>query len=133
MTTDGSVPTANPHRDSLLRSGRDGRRPDSLSMETVFELLSERRRRYALYHLFDADGPADFDALVAKVVDWETGDLRPPRGHETRVRASLHHLHLPRFEEAGVVSYDAEFGTVRYLGSEKLEAKLSEVRDADLP
>jgi hypothetical protein len=133
MTSDGTAQTEYRGHDSWFRGDRDERRSGPLSMSTVFELLSERRRRYALYHLIDTDGPVDFDALVAQIVDWETGDLRPPRGHEARVTASLHHLHLPRFEEAGVATYDAAAGTVRYLGSEKIESQLSEIKKSDLP
>jgi len=126
-----SVSTANSHRDSLLRSGRDGRRPDSLSSGAVFELLSERRRRYALYHLFDADDPVDFDALVARVVDWETGDLRPSRGHESGVRGSL--LICPGSRMQGSCRTTRSSAPSDTCDRRNSEARLSDSRDADRP
>ncbi|WP_135533466.1 DUF7344 domain-containing protein [Halostella pelagica] len=133
MSSDDTSRQEPPRPAPFVRGDQDETRSEMLSMSAVFELMAERRRRYALYHLVDADSPVDFDDLVDAVVDWETGDLDPPRGHESRVLSSLHHSHLQRLETEGVVAYDADTGLVWYLGSEKLEAQLSESRDAELP
>lgn len=37
---------------------------------------------------------------------------------------ALEHVHLPRLAEAGVVAYDREAGSVRYLGDSRVEAVL---------
>ncbi|NHN47566.1 hypothetical protein G9464_08145 [Halostella sp. JP-L12] len=116
-----------------LRRGPDDRPPVALSRDVVFELLSCRRRRLALYHLVDAESPVDFDDLVSRIVDWETGSLAPPRDHERTVSTALHHRHLPRLAEAGVVRYDADAGEIHYRPSPRLEESLADQRDDDLP
>ena len=114
------------------------RRPDdrpsvALPLDDVFELLSYRRRRLALYHLVDAENLVDFDELVSQVVDWETGTLTPPRDHERTVSTALHHRHLPRLAEAGVIAYDADADDIYYWSSPRLESHLADERDTDLP
>lgn len=116
-----------------VRRRPDDRRPVTLPLDDVFELLSYRRRRLALYHLVDAENPVDFDELVSQVVEWETGTLTPPRDHERTVSTALHHRHLPRLAEAGVVGYDSTDGDVYYWPSPRLESRLADERDADLP
>ena len=130
MSTDDRTPR---DPDRPVRRRPDDRPPVSLSLDDVFELLSYRRRRLALYHLVDAENPVDFDELVSQVVDWETGSLTPPRDHERTVSTALHHRHLPRLAEAGVVEYDAVAGDVYYWPSPRLESRLADERASDLP
>ena len=130
MSTDDQPPRENGRP---VRRRPDDGPPVTLPLDDVFELLSYRRRRLALYHLVDAENPVDFDDLVSQVVDWETGSLTPPRGHEQTVSTALHHRHLPRLAEAGVVGYDSAAGDVYYWSSPRLESRLAEERDADLP
>lgn len=75
------------------------------SEATVFSLLQNRRRRFALHHLKQLDEPVTASDLAAQVAAWETGD-----GVETvdsadhnRVHVSLLQNHLPAMEEAGVI------------------------------
>lgn len=45
------------------------------------------------------------------------------------VRTELHHVHLPKLEEYGVVEYDARTGQVRYRPDEEVEAAVDSLAD----
>lgn len=93
------------------------------NLDTVFELLSDARRRYLLYYLYTInEDVAEFEAAVDGVYEYEaagtdTGD------HATRenIKIELHHNHLPRLANAGVVDYDRRHGTIRFTGNPALE------------
>lgn len=80
----------------------------------TFDLLSERRDRYALYHLLRQDGIADLDALVKQVLAWEAGE-RPtsyPPDRVDRVVEEFAVDRLPRLKAAGLVEYNLKTGCV---------------------
>ncbi|SEP90836.1 DUF7344 domain-containing protein [Natrinema salaciae] len=87
-------------------------------LDKVFELLEEERRRYALYYLYERDGPVAVDELVETVDEWEddppTDDSRP---RSERIAIDLKHTHLPKSAEVEFVQYDSEQGVVQVQGS----------------
>ena len=86
----------------------------SLSQDVVFDLLSSPRRRYVLYLLRDAGEPVELTTLAEHVAAWENDveidDITEQE--RKRVYVSLYQTHIPRLDEAGVVSYDKETGLV---------------------
>lgn len=88
------------------------------SLDRTFDLLANRRRRYVLYSLNETDGDVmALDELTEQVVTWERrwdgqGD-RDRDDHREEVRVTLHHNHLPRLVDAGLIDYDARTETVR--------------------
>lgn len=98
------------------------------SLDQVFELLSNRRRRYALYYLYEQDdGVATLDELAAHVVTLEsrneetTVEADVTEKFSTQVRTELQHIHLPKLEDAGVLEHDQRSDTVRYWTQPSLE------------
>lgn len=93
------------------------------SLNTVFDLLRDARRRFVLYYLFSIDGDvAEREAVVDAISTYEragadSDDYPDP---ET-VRIELHHSHLPQLAEAGVIDYDRRQGTIRFTPSPALE------------
>ena len=98
---------------------------DAQSLNTVFTLLRDRRRRYALAALADREPPVSLSELAAAVATREASDADRPsddtagaaRDATTTVAAddvaqALHHVHLPKLADAGVVDYDAAENTV---------------------
>jgi DNA-binding transcriptional ArsR family regulator len=82
--------------------------------ETVFDILSNRRRRYVLHFLRDREGPTDLRELSERIAAWEN-DRVPERvtsKERKRVYAALHQSHLPKMDRAGIVSYDPDRGTI---------------------
>ncbi len=101
-----------------------------MSTDTIFELLLDVRRRYTLYYLPVANGTVTVDRLADRVRQLE-GDPSP--NEYDRVRADLHHRHLPALAAAGIVRYDPVTGTVDRLPmADRLEPYLDLSRTADL-
>jgi hypothetical protein len=94
----------------------------TLSLDATLELLANHDRRAIISYLRDASRrTATVDELAKHLVERcaaQTGE-RPGRSH---VRSTLHHIHVPKLVDAGVVDYDARTQEVRYWGSERLEA-----------
>jgi len=72
----------------------------------LFSALSHRRRRIVCYHLRET-GSADLPSLVDTVTGWLTVGPGPDESVDTdAVRIDLHHVHLPKLDESGLVDYD---------------------------
>lgn len=107
------------------RAESGGERPAgsvTLSLDATLELLANHDRRAIISYLRDAPRQtATVDELAEHLVERcaaQTGE-RPGQSH---VRSTLHHIHVPKLVDAGVVDYDARTQEVRYWGSERLEA-----------
>lgn len=86
----------------------------TLSQDTVFDLLSNSRRRFVLHHLKQADGAVRLSELAAEIAaienDVPVDELSSQQRKRTYV--SLYQTHIPKLQDAGAVSYDAETGMV---------------------
>jgi DNA-binding transcriptional ArsR family regulator len=87
---------------------------ESVSRDKLFELLSNRRRRYALHHLTQADGSVELGDLARQVAAWENGtDAETVSSTERKsVYTSLQQFHLPKLAEKGLVEFDDREGRV---------------------
>ena len=78
----------------------------------VAGVLASERRRAVLRHLQTTDGEASLVELGSAVFATErSADASAAR--RRRVELSLHHVHLPKLEEAGVLEYDRTEKTAR--------------------
>jgi len=106
----------------------DGTHPEGDSnLDRLFDVLGHSRRRRVLAALVELDHEGDDELDVAELGDDEdTGEFQ----------VTLHHVHLPRLEEAGSIEWDRQTGTVRpgprYDEAAALVEVLSEHRD-ELP
>jgi hypothetical protein len=88
----------------------------------VLESLADERRRIALSVLSAADGTVDRERLAASVAaraECVSETEVPPRDAKD-VLLSLHHVHLPKLDEAGLVEYDHKAEEVAYAGHPEL-------------
>lgn len=109
---------------SFTRGGRS-EETNYLPIGTVFEVLSDERRRHLLYYLIDeAGGKASAADAADHIAAVDPGDAGMDR--ET-VLVELHHRHLPQMESAGLVEYDGRAGSVRYLEDPLVEECLARV------
>ncbi|WP_254535486.1 DUF7344 domain-containing protein [Halomarina litorea] len=104
--------------------------------DDLFDLLSNRRRRYALHYLKQRGGTVELRDLAEQVAAWEydsaVRDL--DRRERKRVKTALHQFHLPKMDDVGVVEYDARLGRVRPApAASDLECYLDVVAGGDLP
>lgn len=84
--------------------------PSAFTESDVYALLAHERRRLVLRLLDDVSTPIATTELAELIVECERED---PTAEARRVVAvSLHHAHLPRLDDAGVVAYDPDEGAV---------------------
>ena len=85
--------------------GESGTPIPSDSPDAAFDALANRRRREILSVLADRRGPVSEADLASHVVARE--ERKPLQGvrdeEHQRVRASLHHAHLPKLADAGLI------------------------------
>lgn len=87
----------------------------SLSRDDLFEVLSNRRRRYVLHYLCRREGEAvELSDLVTQVAAWEHGTDPGQLSYDDRksVHISLYQHHVPKMDETGIVDYDQRGGVV---------------------
>jgi DNA-binding transcriptional ArsR family regulator len=93
--------------------GEPAAEPPVLSENELFDVLRNPRRRATMKYL-RAEGSADVSDLVDHVGAREFG-VEPEalaRGQRKSVHVSLYQTHLPKLDDAGVVEYDPDRGTV---------------------
>lgn len=87
---------------------------DGVSKDAIFQALANRQRRLALETLQQAERPVGIRELARNVAALESGkplaDVSPERVHEVEV--ALYHIHVPKLEDAGLISHDQQAGTV---------------------
>lgn len=99
-------------------------------LDTLFSILSSRRRRWVLYSLVSSEEAVIeraelVDTILAHEQTDGPGEEPPPR---TTLEIDLHHKILPRLEDEGYIDYDSRQGTVRYDGSPEQANCLDTIR-----
>lgn len=100
------------------------------SLDATFDALGNRDCRVLLQHLADSDETVVVDDLVDLLADDAT------LADEVRLRARLHHTHLPKLADAGLVEYDADRELVVYREDgrfEELRPVVEEFESSDHP
>lgn len=85
------------------------------SRDAMLDVLSNRRRRFAMHALKQRNGDgATVSELAEQVASWENGKDVDELGHQERkrVRNALRQFHLPKMADHGFVEYDPQRGTV---------------------
>jgi len=85
-----------------------------LTQDIVFDILSRARRRYVLYVL-KSEGPMELTELAEHIAAWENEvEIEElTKQQRKRVYVSLYQTHVPKLEEAGLVTYDDDSSIVR--------------------
>ena len=105
----------------------------TVSVDTLFEILSKRRCRLALSHLEATSvDVVELDDLVDHVVEREAAaGVDAVNDHRRQVATTLHHRHLPRLAITSLLDYDARSKTVRYWGDDRVATYLDAFRSED--
>jgi hypothetical protein len=84
------------------------------SLDTIFDLLSNPRRRFVLHYLKRVEEPVQLTELAAHIAAKENDVPIDELTSQQRKRAyvSLYQTHVPKLEDVGVVTYDADTGNV---------------------
>lgn len=78
----------------------------TLSLDVAFEILADGHRRAVLSYLIQDERRTDLDELATHISAVEPTDTNG------QAAATLHHLHLPKLADAGLVNYDGAQQTV---------------------
>jgi hypothetical protein len=85
---------------------------DFVDPDALFDALADPTRRRVAQHLDDA-GDATIEELADVVVGWRLPRERVIETAEReRVATALHHSHLPKLADAGLLWYDGDGGEV---------------------
>ncbi|WP_251343381.1 DUF7344 domain-containing protein [Haloplanus halophilus] len=86
----------------------------SLARDDVYEVLSNRRRRFVIHYLRGNGARAALGTLAEHVAAWENGIDVASVGSDARknVYTSLQQFHLPKMEDLNLVDFDRRAGEV---------------------
>ncbi|WP_458189978.1 DUF7344 domain-containing protein [Haladaptatus sp. NG-WS-4] len=87
--------------------GGSKRADPRLSADVLSTLIDSRRRRFVCRYLAQISATADVNSVADKIAEWESNGV-PSEDVRERVRITLHHVHLPKLVEAGVVELDGD-------------------------
>jgi hypothetical protein len=86
----------------------------SVTLDQIFSVLKNQRRRYVIEYLSSVDGPVSLGELAEQIAGWEND--KEPRlvgsRERKRVYVALYQSHLPKMEEAGAITYNKDRGIV---------------------
>ena len=106
-----------------------------LSLDVMFEILKNERRRFVLKYFEDREGPVALGDLAEHVAAKEND--KPEReltsGERKRVYVGLYQCHLPKMDDAGIVDFNRNRGRIELgenadLLTEYLDTKQTEER-----
>ena len=78
-----------------------------MDQSEVYDILRNDRRRHVIEQLREEGGRASVGDLADTIAEMESGESPPPRNVRQSVYVSLHQTHLPKLDEAGVISYES--------------------------
>ena len=99
------------------------------SLDHLYRLLGDWRRRVILYRLSDSDTRLhSVSALASRIADVEDSSDRDI----TDIEIELRHKHLPKLEESGVIEYDPRSEVVVYSRNTRIESLLEWAQDHEI-
>jgi DNA-binding transcriptional ArsR family regulator len=88
--------------------GHQERVEDSPTRDELFSVLRNQRRRFVIHHLERVPGPVDVGDLATQVAAWENRVSREAvtAKQRRRVYNALQQTHVPKLEQAGIITVD---------------------------
>jgi hypothetical protein len=80
----------------------------ALAATEIHDVLRNHRRRLVLERLAAECERQTMSGLAEHIAAVESGEDPPPRNVRQSVYVSLHQTHLPKLDDLGIVSYDAD-------------------------
>lgn len=104
--------------------------------DAFFDVLSNRRRRYALHCLEQSNGAVELGALAKQVAAWENDKAVSAVSTAERksVYTSLQQFHLPKLDEQEMVAFDRREGTVELgAATEEVDIYIEAIETGNVP
>ncbi|ADD04911.1 uncharacterized protein Nmag_1332 [Natrialba magadii ATCC 43099] len=109
---------------------------ERLTEDELFELLSNRRRRHILHTLINETEQVDIGTLSQEIAaeEDELAFDEVSSSDRKRVYTALQQSHLPKMDNAGVLEFDRDRGTVEATPAlEDIEIYMDVVRGREIP
>jgi hypothetical protein len=92
----------------------EGEPETDLSLDVMFEVLKNERRRFVLKHFDEHDGPVALGDLAEHVAAKENDKPRREltSGERKRVYVGLYQCHLPKMDDANIVDFNRNRGRI---------------------
>lgn len=119
-----------------VQQGESADAQEPISKGEIFDVLQNERRRHTLQYLRENGGPVSLGDLASHVAaqEYDCPDADVTSAQRKRVYTTLQQSHLPRMDEAGIVEYDDENGTItRTEQTEELTVYLEIVPGSEFP
>ena len=88
--------------------GDHEQRTESLAEAEIHDVLRNDRRRLVLERLTAEESTQSVSDLAEHIAAVESGEDPPPRNVRQSVYVSLHQTHLPKLDDLGIATYDAD-------------------------
>lgn len=103
----------------------------SLSLDAVLSLLADQDRRDLIQYLRESsEQTCSIDDCVGYLMKQEEERTAERPSHD-RVAMVIHHIHIPKLADTGVVEYDARSREIRYRSDDRLESWLDRIQRAE--
>jgi hypothetical protein len=100
------------------------RRTTKGQLTLLYKLLADHRRRVLLQYLRDTEDPMPISALVTELTQRDE-HVSPDESIDTEI--AMHHIHLPKLADAGVIEYDQSDQHAAYIAPPQVNALLEEL------
>lgn len=88
-----------------VRPGGEAVASSNTSLDEIFDVLTHPYRRYVLYYLRAHSEVVTIDTLTAMLANELDGSSTPAESGPTEhVEVALHHTHLPKLADAGLIT-----------------------------
>jgi hypothetical protein len=113
----GEVLDKVPENEDALRSSLDGEMAEErqqVPLDVAFDMLKNERRRHVLRYLLQNGGTTSLSDLAESLAAIENGKPKKliTSQERKRVYVGLYQCHLPKMDDAEVISFDRNRGTV---------------------
>lgn len=105
-TAEGGVRSEDPTQEDT-----SGEQP---SVDEIYHIFGNRRRRYTLHYLKQADEKVDFGNMAEQIAAWEYEKSRLEVTSDERkyVYSALQQRHLPKMHDIGLIEFDKRDASV---------------------
>lgn len=113
-TAGGGTARYVPGQDSNSGAGSTVMESNTVPADAVVDAMADQRRRTVLQTLTEnGQSATSMTTLTDAVAERATSEALSDDEHRQRILLALHHRHLPKLADAGLVRYDSEGGRIR--------------------
>ena len=106
------------------RHAIDDRSTTKGQLTLLYRLLADHRRRVLLQYLRDTEAPMPISVLVTELTQ---GDEHVSPDEVTETEIALHHIHLPKLADTGIIEYDQSTQHATYTAPPQVDALLEQM------